>query len=155
MTTIVITKEGLKRAQKELTVCMENRANILIAIEDAQNLGDLRENSEYHEARNMQRMNESKILELEYLIKQAQVVDTDNERETGDRVRLGTTVTVTVDKGNKRTLKIVGFNETNPTAGMISNQSPIGMALLGRKLGEEVEITLPTRKAIYKIEEIR
>jgi transcription elongation factor GreA len=155
MKKIIVTKEGLLRAKKEREECLTRRIVILEAIDEARALGDLRENSEYHEAKNLQAMNEAKISELELLIHQSEVVDTDVFSGKRHTVTLGSTVKILTEEGKEKTYRIVGYNEANPNAGHISNESPIARSLMGHREGDTVHIPLPNRSCEYTIIEIQ
>lgn len=150
----IITPTGLKRAQQELAERLFARKEILESIDRARQLGDLRENSEYHEAKEQQAENETKIAELQHLLKVAQIADEDRATKQGkQKVTIGSTVTL-VYNDKTREFTIVGFNEVNPAKGFISNESPLGKALLGRKKGESIEVALPNGMITYTIKEI-
>lgn len=149
---IYLTKEGLEQAKKELAACLEKRKEILVRVDAARQLGDLRENGEYQAAREDQRNNERRIHELEHLLKFSQVVDTP---PAGSKyVQIGNLVKIKTQAGEIREFKIVGHNESNPGEGFISNESPIAKALLGRQKDEEVEVHLPKGSVTYTILEI-
>lgn len=149
---IIITPEGFELAKKELEDCMNKRRVILERIEAARALGDLKENAEYHEAKESQQQNEMKIAEHEYLLKVCKVVASDTHSNT---LNLGNRVVVKTNKGDMKEFKIVGFNEANPSQGLISNESPLGKALIGRQKGESVEVNLPSSVVEYTIVEIK
>ncbi len=136
----IITKEGLQKAKKELADLLAQRTDIIEKIDTARQRGDLKENAEYQSAKDQQGMNESKIAELEHLIKFAVVVEQGIGKP--NIVCVGSTVVVNMGRGEKE-FRIVGFNEANPTQGLISNESPIARALLGRKVGDTVAVELP------------
>lgn len=151
---IIITPAGLKRTQQKLAERLASRREILESIDRARELGDLRENAEYHEAKEQQAENEAKIAELEHLLKVAQIADAAQTTKHGKQeVTIGSTVTVLSNTMIKE-FTIVGFNEVNPTKGFISNESPLGKALLGRKKGETIEVGLPNGIVTYTIKEI-
>lgn len=144
--------EELKQELEELKGI--KRKEIAKRIEEAKNLGDLSENAEYMEAREEQAFNEGKIKELEDLIRDAVVIEKDKgSRKTS--ISVGDMVEVQQDNGAKKEFKIVGSNEADPLTGKISNESPMGQALLGRTPGEEISITTPSGNAKYKILNIK
>ncbi len=149
---IFITKEGLENAKKELEDRLVKRNEILVRVDTARQHGDLKENGEYQVAREDQRANERKIEELDYLIKFAQIVETPSGKS--NLVGIGNTVKIKLPNGDKKEFRIVGHAESNPAQGLISNESPIGRALLGRQKGEKVEVTLPKGAVFYLIEDI-
>ncbi len=140
---IPVTREGLERLTAELDELINvRRKAITEAIAEARSHGDLRENSAYDAARHDQVMNERRIAELEMLVRSADVVD-ENNLPKDDVVRLGSTVIVDFD-GEEESYTIVGAIEAKPTEGRISNESPMGKELLGKKPGAVVKYTLPS-----------
>lgn len=126
------------------------RADITQKILEAKELGDLSENAEYTEAKELQGFNEGRIAELEGIIKDAVVIGPNHKHEI---VAIGSTVKVESVHGEQK-FTIVGPAESNPTQGLISNESPLGTAFLGHKRGEEVEVKTPSGVTKYKILEI-
>ncbi len=148
-----LTQEGYEKLLEELkerkTVL---RKKIALAIKEAKEQGDLSENAEYSEAKRQQRENESRIMELENLIRNSKIAQFDKNL---NQVQIGSKVEVEVG-GKKMFFDIVGSNEANPAEGKISNESPLGKSFLGKKKGEKVEVVLPTgKKALYKIVSIQ
>ena len=135
------TQEGFAKLKEEYEFrTKEERERIKVAIAEARSFGDLSENAEYDEARNEQAKNEARIKELEELIQHAEVVDeTLHDSET---VGLGSTVKVERN-GKIVEYKIVGSNEADPFANMISDMSPVGKALVGSKKGSQVRFETP------------
>ncbi|HLT21418.1 MAG TPA: transcription elongation factor GreA [Thermomicrobiales bacterium] len=137
---IPITEEGLERLKAELEhLTTIRRPAIIKAIAAAREEGDLRENAGYDAARHDQAMNERRIMEIEDRIRRAVVID----QSGATSVQVGTMVTIDID-GEEETYTIVGAVEARPAEGRISNESPIGKALLGRKVGDVVDIRTPT-----------
>lgn len=137
---IPITKEGLERLQAELDALVTvRRPEIIKAIAAAREEGDLRENAGYDAARHDQAMTERRIREIEDRIRRAVIIDPTKATS----VQVGTTVTINID-GEDETYTIVGAIEAKPAQGKISNESPIGKALLGRKVGDVVDIRTPS-----------
>ncbi len=139
----VITDEGLKRLENELDELKTvKRKEVAEKIKVALSFGDLSENSEYDEAKNEQAIIEGRIAEIENQLKNVRVLD-DAELGT-DLVHIGSTVTVR-EKGKKKsaTYRIVGSTEADPLGGRISDESPIGKALIGHRKGEEIEVETP------------
>jgi len=141
---------GLEKLKKEL----EERKNVIrpeiaAKISQAKELGDLSENAEYIEAKEMQAFNEGRIEELEDLIKNAVIIS----HQDGEVVAVGSTVRVSSPKGEFR-FTIVGASESAPAQGFISNESPLGSAFLGHKKGDEVEVRIPSGTVKYKILEV-
>lgn len=139
----VMTEEGLRDLQAQYDYLINvKRKEIINAIEIARGFGDLSENAEYTEARNDQAKNEAEIARLKALIDNAVVVS-ENEINT-DFVSVGTTVKyLNVPTGKESEYAIVGADQANPLEGRISNESPIGMALLGHQVGDTVEVDIP------------
>ena len=137
------TSEGLKKLQEELLYLKTTRRDeIKNDIAVARSFGDLSENSEYDEARNEQAKNEARIKELEELVENAVILDESNIDTSV--VSLGSTVKVrNTDMGVESTYDLVGSNESNPMEFKISDQSPIGAALMGKRAGDKVEVTTP------------
>ena len=148
----IITQEGYDKLKGELDyLSTTKRREIADRIERAKELGDLSENAEYSEAKDAQALNESRIIELTNTLKNVTVVD--NNHGTSDNVSMGSTVTAKCD-GKEKTYTIVSFNEADPLNGKISNKSPLGVAFLGRKRGETVEVETPRGIINYKITKI-
>ena len=139
----VMTEEGLRKLQEQYDYLINvKRKEIINAIEVARGFGDLSENAEYTEARNDQAKNEAEITRLKSIIDNAVVVS-ESEINT-DNVSVGTTVKyLNVATGKESEYGIVGADEADPLKGLISNESPIGMALLGHKVGDTVEVEIP------------
>ena len=135
-----LTEEGLQKAMDELRFLKtEKRKLIAEKIESAKELGDLSENAEYSEAKDEQGFTEDRITELEGLLKYAEVV---KSQTAGTSVGIGSTVLLQSTDGD-RTYTVVGYNEANPATGRISNESPLGRALLGKKVGDSVIFKAP------------
>jgi transcription elongation factor GreA len=129
------------------------RVKIAKIIDEARELGDLKENAEYHAAKDKQGLMEARISELTDIIGRAQVIDPSTLAH--ERISFGSTVVMTDQETDEElTYTIVGGQESNPSNGLISFQSPVAKALLGKEEGDEVEITLPSGKRTYDIEEV-
>ncbi len=142
--------EGLEKLKKEL----EERKYILrkeiaAKIVEAKDLGDLAENAEFTEAKEMQAFNEGRIEELENVLKHAQLIS----KSSGERVAVGSTVKAKSPIG-EHTFTIVGASESNPAKGFISNESPLGQAFIGQTKGHEIEVHTPKGLVKYKILEV-
>lgn len=138
---VPLTKEGLAKLQGELDYLITTRrAEVAQRIHDAKELVGAQNMPEYEDARNEQAFVEGRIVTLETLIQNAVIIE---EAHDHNRVRLGSTVTVHNHKGERVPLTIVGSTEADPKAGKISNESPVGIALLGKKLGDAVQINAP------------
>jgi len=131
----------------------QERGKIAKVIDEARELGDLKENAEYHAAKEKQGLMEARIAELTDLVGRAQVVDPSTLAH--ERVSFGSTVILT-DQATEEEVRytIVGGQESNPQAGLISIQSPMARALIGKEEGDEVELMLPSGKKTYDIEEV-
>lgn len=144
-----VSEEGLARLKEKLEYLKTvERQRLIERIKEAKDQGDLTENAEYEAAREAQALNEAKILELETLIKRAEVIKKRSHTQT---VMIGSTVQL--KQGEKKLeFTIVGPEETDPAKGFISNESPLGQALLGKKEGDEVVMTNLVGKEIkYRI----
>lgn len=138
----VLTEEGKKKLEEELHYLEnEKRAEIGERIKVAREFGDISENSEYDDAKNEQAILEQRIAEINDVLANAQVVDTPKK---GNRVVIGSTVTLTDDDGRERVFTIVGGAEADSAQGKISNESPVGAAVLGHKKGDVIEYEGPT-----------
>lgn len=152
----LVTPEGLDKLQKELSYLTEvRRREVADRIRQAREFGDISENSEYDDAKNEQAMLEHKIAQLEERLLAARVID--KKEISKDVVSVGSKVRLR-DVAAKETVEyhIVGSAEANPLQQKLSNESPVGRAILGKKKGETVEVSTPKGKALkYKIMEIR
>lgn len=150
--TQYVSPEFLEKLKAELhdlkTVQRRELAN---RIEAAKALGDLSENAEYHEAKDALGFIEGRILEIEDLLKNAVIIE--HDAKAGTNVRVGSKVKVKVN-GKEKTFDIVGSNEADPLSGKISNESPIGMALIGAHTGDKVNVKTPTGTTTYEVLEI-
>jgi transcription elongation factor GreA len=144
-----ITKEKREALEKELEDLKgPKRREILASLEYAKSLGDLSENAEYHQAREDQGKLEERIAKIDQILQSSKTVS----HGGGDIIEVGSTVTAEKDGGNdKKTFVIVGSEEADMAAGKISNKSPFGVALLGKKKGEKVSFMTPKGKVDYKI----
>ncbi len=145
-----LTKQGIDELQKEHDELVAQRSVIAEHIKTAREFGDLAENAEYSSARQEQERNEARISELDRILQNAKVI---KAPRGGQKVQLGSTVKLRND-GKTKQFQVVGTVEADPLNGKISDESPIGQALLGQKVGDKVEIKLPSETAVYKITEI-
>ena len=147
-----LSPEGLEKLTKELADLKKRSKELANRVDEARAQGDLSENAEYHEAKDALGACMGSISQIEETLKNYQII----EHETGkkDVVRIGMSVDVNV-AGKSKTFTIVGSNEADPAAGKISNESPIGSALLGGHVGEKVEVKTPVGINIYEIVAIR
>jgi len=151
---VLLTYEGLKKLEEELEYLKgEKRKEIADRIKQALAFGDISENSEYDEAKNEQAQNEVRIAQLESMLKNASIID---EEEVDTKVvSLGARVKIVdVKYKDEYDYQIVGSAEADPTSNRISNESPVGSALLGHKAGDTVEVEVPGGKIKYMILEI-
>ena len=149
VTNIPISKQGYKRLEEELARLKSERPAIIQAIKEAREEGDLRENAGYDAARERQGMAEARIKYIESRMALYQVVDLD--KLSGDKVIFGSTVEVEdVDTEESRTYTILGPDEAEP----ISFLSPVGQALLGKEVGDEVSVDIPRGRVTYEIVDI-
>ena len=143
-----LTKERLEELKEELAdLKTRRRIEVGERLKKAKELGDLSENSEYFEAREEQAQVETRIGELEDMIKNAEIIE---KTHAGATVSIGATIEVEKN-GQRRKFTIVGSNETRPETGLISNESPLGRAFLGKKTGDKVSINTPGGKTEYTI----
>lgn len=151
---VYLTESGKAALEAELhDLIHAQRPAVIARIKAAKELGDLRENADYEIARNEQSFIEGKILEIEEKLRNAEIID---ESSSTDEVALGSTVTVTAERKSRDYL-IVGSTEADPSGEppKISNESPLGKALIGRKVGDKVVVTLPNGNEInYTIKKI-
>ena len=148
---LVVSAEGLKRLEAELEELKTvGRQEIAEKIKEARSFGDLSENSEYDEAKNAQAILEAKIAELERQLKNVKILDDAEIDHT--KVSIGSKVTaVNENTGKEVTYTIVGSTEADPFKGKISDESPVGAALLGHGVGETVEAELPNGATVQYI----
>jgi transcription elongation factor GreA len=144
-----ITTEGKKELEKELATLKARRGDVAEKISEARDFGDLSENAEYDAAREEQGLLETRIAEIEEIINNADIIKASRKQtiDLGSRVELKT-------GGKAVNYTIVGPVEANPLEGKISNESPIGMALYGKKVGDSAVITTPKGSVTYKIAQI-
>jgi len=144
--------EGQKMLTEELTRLKAERPLIIDAIEEARAHGDLSENAEYHAAKERQGQVEASIADIEDRLSRAQVIDPRDL--SGDKIVFGATVTLLDDDQKPIRYQIVGQTEANAKAGKISYNSPLGRALIGKKVDEEVEVTVPSGDRFYLVSKI-
>jgi transcription elongation factor GreA len=153
---VILTPEGLENLKKEIAyLSVDKRKEVAERIKEARDFGDISENSEYDDAKNEQAMLEGRIATLEDKLRSASVID--SSELDNDIVRVGSLVNVKDERSGK-SLKytIVGSTESKPSENRLSNESPVGKALVGKKRNDEVSVQLPNGKArklkITKIE---
>ncbi len=151
---ILLTQEGYDKVVSEHEYLVSvRREEVSQHLKEAKSYGDLSENAEYDAAKNEQAELEERIAKLEYMMRNVKIVS--EEEMTGEHVNLGLTVRIKDQKTNKQyKYTIVGITDADPFSGKISNESPVGKALLGRSKGEVVEIETEGGILVYKIMEI-
>ena len=152
----ILTAEGLEKLKEELAQRKGAiREEIVERLKEARAQGDLSENSEYDQAKEDQGKNEGRIIELEQMIKTATIID-DSASKAAGIVSLGTTVVLKdMETGDEETYTIVGTTEADPFENRISNESPVGAAILGKKVHSTVIAKAPAGELSYKIIEIK
>ena len=144
----LLTQEGLLKLNDELKhLVNDKRKDVIERIREAAAHGDLSENADYAQAREEQSFIEGRIMEIEDMIKNAEIITHSTQH---NNVTIGSTIKVKVD-GEERTYSIVGSNEANPSEGKISNESTVGKSLLGKKMGDKVVIETPAGEKEYEI----
>lgn len=144
----IITQEAHNKLKNELEHLSKiKRKEIANRIQKAKDLGDLSENAEYTEAKDAQAFNEGRILELQVLLKNVTV----SSGSSGNKINLGSQIKVLINEKKEKSYTIVSFNEADPIAGKISNESPIGEALINKKKGDIVCVKTPRGEMKYKI----
>jgi len=144
-----ITIAGKKELEQELELLKSKRSEVAEKVADARDFGDLKENAEYDVARQEQGLIETRIAEIEDILVNAKII----KKSSTSEVSLGSKVELKTDS-KQVFYTVVGPVEADPLEGKISNQSPIGEALIGKKLGEEVTVTTPKGSIVYKIASI-
>jgi transcription elongation factor GreA len=145
----LLTREGKQKLEQELAQLKEvKRPQVAERIRQAKEEGDLRENAEYDDAKLEQGFVEGRIRELEYLLKNVQIIESNG----GATVNIGSTVTIREDGTDEdETYTVVGATEASPSNGRISNESPLGRSLLGKKKGSTVKVDTPNGQMVFKV----
>lgn len=146
-----LTEEGIAELKTELDALIAHRPKVADTIRIAREQGDLSENAEYQAAKQDQERQETRIAELEHILKNVAVI---KKPKGSDKVAHGSVVKLKSDSGKEKTFTVVGTVEADPLNGKISDESPIGKALLGKKKGEDVEIVTPADTTTYKVIDI-
>lgn len=141
-----ITKQGKEDLEKELKELIDSRSDVADEIVAARENGDLSENAEYTAAREKQSRVEARIAEIEGILDGAQIIQSDGD----GTISLGDHVVVSQD-GKESAFDVVGAIEADPANNKISHESPLGAALMGKKVGDEVSITTPKGEKVYKV----
>jgi transcription elongation factor GreA len=146
-----LTQAGIDELKAELAALIAERGDIAESIKTAREFGDLAENAEYQSARQEQERNESRSSEIEHILQNVELI----KAPRGDsKVQLGSKVELKSQDGKTKEFQVVGTVEADPLEGKISDESPLGTAVLGKKVGDEVEIKTPAETATYKITDI-
>jgi transcription elongation factor GreA len=146
---VPMTKDGIEKLEKELEHLLAvKRPEVADRIHSAKELASAQNNSEYEEAKNEQAFIEGRIMTLEHLLQNVTVID-EEAAHHASRVQLGAKVTVDTEDGKKMEYVIVGPAEVDPKLGHISNESPVGRALLGKRIGDKVQVSVP--KGVMKL----
>lgn len=144
MPTTFLTKEGYQKLQEELDYLRTvKRQEVANRLHEAMEGGELIENAEYEAAKNEQAFVEGRIQELEMILASARIIEDSEKKEKGGLVQVGSTVVIQEQDGPPERYTIVGAAEANPREGRISNESPIGKALLNHRAGDEVTVEAP------------
>ena len=144
--------EGMEKLRAQLKLLKEERPLIVDAIEEARAHGDLSENAEYHAAKERQGQVEASIADIEDKLSRAQVIDP--SELSGDKVVFGATVTMLDENDKPVKYQIVGEAEADAKQGKLSYSSPLGRALIGREVGDEVEVSVPSGDKFYLVDKI-
>ena len=150
---VILTLDGLKKLEEELEILKtQKRREVADRIKQAIEFGDITENSEYDDAKTEQAFIEGRIITLEKMLRNAKVID---DSEVKDQVSLGSTIVLKdIEYGDEEEYTIVGSAEADPAVNKISNESPVGSAVLGQKKGSIVEVTVPAGVLRYQILDI-
>jgi transcription elongation factor GreA len=146
-----LTPAGVKELDSELAELISQRGEVAERIKSAREFGDLSENAEYSTARQEQERAENRISEIEHILQNVEII----KKPKGDsKVQLGSDVKLKSTDGKSKNYSVVGTVEANPSEGKISDESPIGQALLGKAVGDSVEIITPIETTTYRIVDI-
>ncbi len=152
MEKVPMLAEGYERLTADLKVLRAERPKIVDAIEEARAHGDLSENAEYHAAKERQGQVEAQIADIEDRVSRAQIIDPSTL--SGDKIVFGATVTLLDDNDKPVKYQIVGQTEADANKGRISYNSPLGRALIGKSVGDEIEVTVPSGDKFYLVDKI-
>ncbi|RXZ66211.1 transcription elongation factor GreA [Pelagerythrobacter rhizovicinus] len=152
MEKVPMLAEGYERLTADLKTLRAERPKIVDAIEEARAHGDLSENAEYHAAKERQGQVEAQIAEIEDRVSRAQIIDPSTL--SGDKIVFGATVTLLDDDDKPVKYQIVGQTEADANKGRISYNSPLGRALIGKSVGDEIEVTVPSGDKFYLVDKI-
>ena len=146
-----LTQSGVEELEAELKTLLEERAPIADRIKTAREFGDLSENAEYSVARQEQERNEARVSEIEHILQNVELI---KAPKNDSKIQLGSKVKLKSESGKSQVFQVVGTVEADPLNGKISDESPIGQALIGKKVGDKVEINGATETTNYKVVEI-
>jgi transcription elongation factor GreA len=153
---IPLTRGGYEEKKARLSYLLtERRQQVADYIHEAKEAGDVSESSAYEDAKNQQAMVEGEIQELQHLMDHAVILEQTDDADGQRITRLGSTIEVETDRGTRRTFQLVSTVEANSTTGKLSDQSPVGRALLGHGVGDKVEVATPGGSVTYTIRTIR
>lgn len=152
MEKVPMLAEGYERLTADLKALRAERPKIVDAIEEARAHGDLSENAEYHAAKERQGQVEAQIADIEDRVSRAQIIDPSTL--SGDKIVFGATVTLLDDNDKPVKYQIVGQTEADANKGRISYNSPLGRALIGKSVGDEIEVTVPSGDKFYLVDKI-
>lgn len=152
MEKVPMLAEGYERLTADLKTLREERPKIVEAIEEARAHGDLSENAEYHAAKERQGQVEAQIAEIEDKVTRAQIIDPTTL--SGDKIVFGATVTLLDENDKPVRYQICGQTEADANKGRISYSSPLARALIGKQVGDEIEVTVPSGEKFYLVEKI-
>jgi transcription elongation factor GreA len=151
---VFLTKEGKAKLEGELDALINvKRPEIAEQIRQAKEAGDISENAAFEDAKHQQGMIEGRIQELDYMLKHAEMIE-ERPHEAAEGVQIGCHVTVLDAEGHEEKFFLVGSAEAHPGAGRISNESPMGKALLGHRIGDAVEVPTPSGKLKFTVKAI-
>jgi transcription elongation factor GreA len=152
MEKVPMLAEGYERLTADLKVLRDERPKIVEAIEEARAHGDLSENAEYHAAKERQGQVEAMIGEIEHMVSRAQIIDPTTL--SGDRIVFGATVNLIDENDKPIRYQICGQTEADANRGRISYNSPLARALIGKQVGDEIEVTVPSGEKFYLVDKI-
>jgi len=152
---IPLTREGYEENMARLNYLVsERRQQVADYIHEAKEAGDISESSAYEDAKNLQAMVEGEIQELQHLLEHAVILEAPQQVDGKRTVRLGATIDVETDRGTSRSFTLVSSAEANSKTGKLSDQSPVGRALMGHTIGDKVDVTTPGGTVVYIIKDI-
>lgn len=148
-----MTPQGAKKLKEELQRLKEERPKISRDIETAREHGDLKENAEYHAAKERQGMVEARLKDIEAKLALSEIIDP--TKLSGDRIKFGATVTLSnIDTGEELKYQIVGADEADIDEGTISISAPLARALIGKETGDEVRVTMPAGQRVFEVVDV-